>query len=166
MLNKEKEADAWIADYKQKAEETKAKLKDVISEGETLSIFMTYKDTLRVYGGREVGHIFYRSLDFTPPPYIQNKIQADPDFIEFVYDGISKEKLPELAGDHIIMLNYGPETNEEGGMFNNIESSDLWKSLDAVKSGNVHVIHRDPWFIYSPIALEKSLEMAVDLLTK
>ncbi|RCW76979.1 iron-hydroxamate ABC transporter substrate-binding protein [Saliterribacillus persicus] len=166
VLGKEDEAEAWIADYKEKSEEAQEQLNGVIGEDETVSIFMTYKNILRVYGGRNIGHIFYRSLGLTPPPYIQEKIADDPEFVEFNNEEISMEKLPELAGDHIIMLNYGPETSEEGGMFNDIENSTLWQNLDAVEAGNFHVIQQEPWFTYSPIASKESLELSVDLLTK
>lgn len=166
VLNREEEAENWIADYEQKAQEVQNQLEGVIEPDETVSIFMTYKDILRVYGGRNIGHIFYRSLDLTPPPYVQEKIEDDPEFVEFNTEEISIEKLPELAGDHIVILNYGPETTEEGGMFHDIERSALWQNLDAVQSENLYVIQEDPWFIYSPLASEKSLELVVDLLTK
>ncbi len=167
ILGKEKEADAWLANLNTKAAEGREKIVRDFEKDEVFSIFMTYgKDDLRLYGARNIGHVFYRLLELTPPPFIQEKLAKDPDFAEFVYDDISMEKLPDYAGDHIIMLAYDQETKDEGGMFYQIENSALWKNLAAVQNNKVNYIDDDPWFTYAPIAIEKSLDEAIELLSK
>ncbi|MGG3450596.1 ABC transporter substrate-binding protein [Domibacillus aminovorans] len=167
ILGKEKEADAWLANLNTKAAEGREKIARDFGEDEVFSIFMTYgKDNLRLYGARNIGHVFYRLLELTPPPIIQEKLVKDPNFAEFVYDDISMEKLPDYAGDHIIMLAYDQETKDEGGMFYQIENSALWKNLAAVQNNKVNYIDDDPWFTYAPIAIEKSLDEAIELLSK
>ncbi|MEK3887875.1 ABC transporter substrate-binding protein [Bacillus sp. FSL K6-3431] len=167
ILGKEKEADAWIVKLDEKASEGRKKIVNKISKDEVVSIFMTYgKDTLRLYGARNIGHVFYRSLELTPPAYIQEKLKTDPKFEEFVYDDISMEKLPEFLGDRIVMLSFEQETKEAGGMLNQIEQSALWKNVDAIKNNQVYYIEEDPWFTYAPIAIEKSLDQAIELLSK
>ncbi|OAH57674.1 MULTISPECIES: ABC transporter substrate-binding protein [Bacillaceae] len=167
ILGKEKEADAWLANLNTKAAEGREKIAGDFGEDEVFSIFMTYgKDSLRLYGARNIGHVFYRLLELTPPPFIQEKLAKDPNFAEFVYDDISMEKLPDYAGDHIIMLAYDQETKDEGGMFYHIENSALWKNLAAVQNNKVNYIDDDPWFTYAPIAIEKSLDEAIELLSK
>ncbi|MEK5037384.1 ABC transporter substrate-binding protein [Sporosarcina sp. FSL K6-3457] len=167
ILDKEKEADDWIAKLDEKAAEGREKIAGKISEDEVVSIFMTYeKDTLRLYGARNVGHVLYRSLQLTPPPYIQEQLANDPDFEKFVYEDISMEKLPDYAGDTIVMLSFGEETKAEGGMYSQIEQSSLWKGLDAVKDNKVYHIGENPWFTYAPIAIEKSLDKAIELFSE
>lgn len=167
VLGKTKEADDWIAMLDNKAAEGREKIAGKIGEDEVVSIFMTYeKDTLRLYGSRNVGHVLYRSLQLTPPPYIQEQLAKDPGYEEFVYEDISMEKLPDYAGDKIVMLMYGGKTAEEGNMFSQIEQSSLWKGLDAVKDNQVYYIGEDPWFTYAPIAIEKSLDKAIELFSE
>ena len=167
VLGKTKEADDWIAMLDNKAAEGREKIAGKIGEDEVVSIFMTYeKDTLRLYGARNVGHVLYRSLQLTPPPYIQEQLAKDPGYEEFVYEDISMEKLPDYAGDKIVMLMYGGKTAEEGNMFSQIEQSSLWKGLDAVKDNQVYYIGEDPWFTYAPIAIEKSLDKAIELFSE
>lgn len=164
ILGKEQEATDWIANLEEKAVAIKTQVDTVVEEDEKVSIFMAYgKDTLRLYGGRNIGHIFYRLLDLTPPDYVQELIDKDPEYSEFVFEDISMEMLPEYAGDRIIMLVYDDEAANQGGMFHQIEESDLWKNLDAVKNDKVHYITPDPWFVYSPLAIEASLDQVVDL---
>lgn len=167
VLGKEKEADEWIARLDDKAAEGREKIAGKIGKDQVVSIFMTYeKDTLRLYGARNIGHVLYRSLQLTPPSFIQEKLAKDPDFEEFVYEDISMEKLPDYAGDKIIMLTYGEETQQKDSMLSQIEESSLWKSIDAVKNNDVYYIGDDPWFTYAPIAIEKSLDEAIKLLSE
>lgn len=166
-LNKEKEAEDWIAGLEAKAAAGRSALSDKIGKDETVSIFMAYgKDALRVYGARNIGHMIYRSLQLTPPPFIQQKLAEDPEYESFVFENISMEKLPELAGDRIVMLVYDQAAKDEDGMFSRIEQSAVWKNLDAVKNNRVYVIEPDPWFVYAPIAIEKSLDEAVAMFAR
>ncbi|WP_025027582.1 ABC transporter substrate-binding protein [Caldalkalibacillus mannanilyticus] len=167
VIDKEKEAKEWIATQDAKASEGREKIRGKIGEDEVVSIFMVWgKDTLRIYGGRNIGHMFYRALQLTPPPFIQERLNNDPDFKEFVFENISMEMLPEFAGDRIIMLVYGQEARDEGGMLYQLEHSSLWKNLDAVKNNKVYYVEEDPWFIYSPIAIDKSLDEAIKLFAQ
>ncbi|AET60848.1 Fe3+-hydroxamate ABC transporter periplasmic protein [Paenibacillus terrae HPL-003] len=163
VLGKDKEAEQWIANLDKKAAEGRKKLAGKFKKDETITIYMTYgKDVLRVYGARNVGHVIYRSLELNPPEYIRQKLAKDPNF-NFVYDSISMEKLPELSGDRIIMLVYDEETKD--GILKEIEQSALWRNLPAVKNHKVYFIKADPWFTYSPLAIDKSLDEAVNMLS-
>ncbi|MDP1511966.1 ABC transporter substrate-binding protein [Paenibacillus sp. CMAA1739] len=161
VLGKDKEAEQWIANFNQKAEEGRKKLTGKFKQDETVTIYMTYgKDVLRVYGARNVGHVIYRSLELNPPEYIRQKLAKDPKY-NFVYDSISMEKLPELSGDRIIMLVYDEATKD--GMLKEIEQSALWRNLPAVKNHKVYFIKADPWFTYSPLAIDQSLDEAIKM---
>ncbi|KAF6565144.1 ABC transporter substrate-binding protein [Paenibacillus sp. EKM202P] len=163
VLGKDKEADQWIASFDKKAEEGRKKLTGKFKKDETITIYMTYgKDVLRVYGARNVGHVIYRSLELNPPEYIRQKLAKDPKY-NFVYDSISMEKLPELSGDRIIMLVYDEATKD--GMLKEIEQSALWRNLPAVKNHKVYFIKADPWFTYSPLAIDQSLDEAVNMFS-
>ncbi|MEB4783220.1 ABC transporter substrate-binding protein [Paenibacillus polymyxa] len=163
VLGKDKEADQWIASFDKKAEEGRKKMAGKFKKDETITIYMTYgKDVLRVYGARNVGHVIYRSLELNPPEYIRQKLAKDPKY-NFVYDSISMEKLPELSGDRIIMLVYDEATKD--GMLKEIEQSALWRNLPAVKNHKVYFIKADPWFTYSPLAIDQSLDEAVNMFS-
>ncbi|CCC85487.1 ferrichrome-binding protein Flags: Precursor [Paenibacillus polymyxa M1] len=163
VLGKDKEAEQWIASFDKKAEEGRKKLAGKFKKDETITIYMTYgKDVLRVYGARNVGHVIYRSLELNPPEYIRQKLAKDPRF-NYVYDVISMEKLPELSGDRIIMLVYDEASKD--GMLKQIEQSALWKNLPAVKNHKMYFIKADPWFTYSPLAIDQSLDEAIKMLS-
>ncbi|MEJ3719773.1 ABC transporter substrate-binding protein [Paenibacillus polymyxa] len=163
VLGKDKEAEQWIASFDKKAEESRKKLAGKFKKDETVTIYMAYdKNVLRVYGARNVGHVIYRSLELNPPEYIRQKLAKDPRF-NYVYDVISMEKLPELSGDRIIMLVYDEASKD--GMLKQIEQSALWRNLPAVKNHKVYFIKADPWFTYSPLAIDQSLDEAIKMLS-
>jgi iron complex transport system substrate-binding protein len=164
IVGKEQKAEDWVIALEEKAAEGRAHL--TIAEEDIVTIYMTHdKDVLRIYGGRNIGHIIYRLLELTPPDFIQAKFDEDPDFNDFVYDDISMEMLPEYAGDHIIMLTYDNETIAEGGMFYQVEQSALWQGLAAVQNDQLYVIDAEPWFSYSPLAIEAALDEAIELFS-
>ncbi|MGM1022790.1 MAG: ABC transporter substrate-binding protein [Bacillota bacterium] len=163
VLGKDKEAEQWIANLDKKVAEGRKKLAGKFRKGETVTIYMAYdKNVLRVYGARNVGHVIYRSLELNPPEYIRQKLAKDPKF-NYVYDVISMEKLPELSGDRIIMLVYDEASKD--GMLREIEQSALWRNLPAVKNHKVYFIKADPWFTYSPLAVDQSLDEAVKMFS-
>ncbi|WP_226002867.1 ABC transporter substrate-binding protein [Paenibacillus sp. BJ-4] len=163
VLGKDKEAEQWIASFNKKAEEGRKKLAGKFKKDETVTIYMAYdKNVLRVYGARNVGHVIYRSLELNPPEYIRQKLAKDPRF-NYVYDVISMEKLPELSGDRIIMLVYDEASKD--GMLREIEQSALWRNLPAVKNHKVYFIKADPWFTYSPLAIDQSLDEAIKMFS-
>ncbi|MFB9277059.1 ABC transporter substrate-binding protein [Cohnella cellulosilytica] len=163
VVNREEQAEQWIAGVQSQADEIKAKIQDQFKPDDTFAMFWVYgKDALRVYGARNIGHVFYRMLGLNPPELIRDKLEQDPDYNDFYSENISMEMLPEYAGDYIIMCIYDEESRE--GMFKQLEESALWKNLPAVKDGHVFIVGADPWFSYSPLAIESQLQQVQDLL--
>lgn len=157
LLNKEAEAEAWIADLEAKGMAAREQVKGIIGEDEIVTLYWIYgKDTLAIMGARNMGHTIYRLLGLTPPPFIQEKLAADPNFTDFVRDDVSLEMLPEYSGDHLIVNIFDEESRN--GMFRHLQDSALWKNLPAVKNGKVYYVNADPWFSYSPLAIAKQLE--------
>lgn len=165
LINKEQVAEDWIVSIEQKAEQARQDIQGIIGEDETVSIVVTFgKANPRIYGGRELGHIFYRLLDLKPTPFIVEKMKEDPTYSTFVAEEISLEVLPDFAGDWIIVMDYTGGNNDDGVMLDQIQTSVIWKNLDAVKNDRVIYVPQDPFFSYAPLAIEQSLEQAVQLI--
>lgn len=163
VLNMEKKAEQWIAGLEAKAAEMKGKLKGQFKPDDTFTLYWVYgKDNLRVFGARNLGHVFYRMLGLNPPEMIRSKIAQDPDYNNFVSETISMETLPEYSGDYIVMCIYDQEARN--GMFKQLQESLLWNNLPAVKNGHVIYVDADPWATYSPLAIQSQLEQVSDLL--
>ncbi|WP_107839918.1 AraC family transcriptional regulator [Metasolibacillus meyeri] len=165
LIGKEQQADEWIVSLEKKGQEAQEQIKGIIGEEETVTIMMTYgKEQPRIYGGRNIGHVFYRLLGLNPTPFIQEKIKEDPNFGSFNNEDISLEVLPQYVGNWLIVLDYKTDDGDDGKTMSDIKESALWKNLEAVKNNHVIYLPQDPFFSYSPIAIEQSLESAISLI--
>ncbi|MFC3798033.1 ABC transporter substrate-binding protein [Cohnella sp. GCM10012308] len=149
-------ADAWIAAYEDKAAQTRDKLKSAISEGETATAFVLYGDKkLYVYGPARVGVTLYDSLGFVMPKSVGDAFAGGTE----LWKEISIEKLPDYAGDRILLVqSAGSEDTLQA-----LKDSPIWSTLPAVKSGHAYVVPVR-WGLNDPLTLEWQLDEAAKLL--
>ncbi|BBI35234.1 ABC transporter substrate-binding protein [Cohnella abietis] len=162
LLGKEKEAEEWLEKFRAKEAEYKQAAAALMSPDETVSIFAIMgKNDLRVYGQRNIGYVFYRSLGIKAPAEVQKLYEGKED--EFVYADASQEMLPEFAGDNILlMVRNGDEDSQT--LYKDLLESGLWKNIPVVKNKKVYMLDEDYWFIYNSLALNYQLEKSVDIV--
>ncbi|MGG0824774.1 ABC transporter substrate-binding protein [Paenibacillus turicensis] len=162
LLGKEKEAKAWIDDFHKKEAEAKAQVAKMPAANETYSIFAIMgKDQFRVYGGRNIGHVFYRSLGLHAPADVEKLFKGKED--EFVFETISQEALPQLAGDNIIVVVYDTDADSVES-YNQLMESKLWKNIPAVQKGKFVRLDMDHWFGYNSLSLSYQLDKALGVV--
>lgn len=162
LLGKEKEAKAWIEDFHKKEAEAKAQVAKMPAANETFSIFAIMgKDQFRVYGGRNIGHVFYRSLGLHAPADVEKLFKGKED--EFVFETISQEALPQLAGDNIIVVVYDTDADSVAS-YNQLMESKLWKNIPAVQKGKFVRLDMDHWFGYNSLSLSYQLDKALGVV--
>lgn len=159
LLGKQKEAKAWIDDFHKKEAEAKAEVAKMPAANETYSIFAIMgKDQFRVYGGRNIGHVFYRSLGLHAPTDVEKLFKGKED--EFVFETISQEALPQLAGDNIIVVVYDTDADSVAS-YNQLVESKLWSNIPAVQKGKFVRLDMDHWFGYNSLSLSYQLDKAL-----
>lgn len=125
-LNKEKEAEQVLADYKANVESSKQKLKEAGFGDKTVSVFEGGKDSITVMGKLfGTGRVAYDVLSMNAPEAVQTNIIGKDSYSE----SISFEVLPDYAGDYIIRNTY------EG--MDDLSQNDVWNSLPAIKSNHL-----------------------------
>lgn len=98
LLNKEKEAKAWVDDFKQRAQKAGTDIKAKIGENKTISVIESFDKQLYVYGdnwGRGT-EILYQEMKLTMPPKVKEMALKDG------YYALSTEVLPQFMGDYVI----------------------------------------------------------------
>lgn len=136
ILGKPEVATKWLDDYKRKSEEMWKKLKEssIMKEGETASVFTYYPgDRLFVMARTGLSQVLYDTNGFKPTAPIQEILDAQKGF-----ELISVERLPEIAGDRIFILNTSSEEAEKSTQ--ELLKSRIWRDLPAVKNGSVYFI--------------------------
>lgn len=159
ILNRRREAEAFIARYEEKGERARAELNGLIGPDETAAVYEIWADCLWVMCesyGRGVYNL-YKTLGFTPPA----KVKRD------VLDigrpkKITLEELPDYAADHMFISVYPANGGAESA--GKVMESDIWKQLPAVRRNRVYAIELDMIHSVDVLSLEKQLEIQTQLL--
>lgn len=155
LLDKQKEAEAWIADFDKTVKEAKQQIKGLVAEDETVSVMGGFEKGIYVYssGIWRGSQAIYKHLELTPPQRIQELIDANEPIKE-----ISAEVIPEYAGDYIFL------DSGNSGQFD--RDGALWQSLEAVKNNRVFDLDGDYFWPYDPIAIKAQVEKVAEMIVE
>lgn len=157
ILNRQKEAEAWLTSFDERVEVAKSKIKGVIPEDATFSIIdvATTKSTIVVgETGERGGDALYQILGLTPHPLIQSEI-IDKGEVRL---DVSWEKIDDFAGDYVFVITSGEEKE--------LELPSVWNSLDAVKNNRVVELDMKKYFTSDPLSALLQAEEMAELLTE
>jgi iron complex transport system substrate-binding protein len=147
LLNKEEEAQAWVNDFKQRAQAAGEDIKAKIGEDATVSIIENWDKQLYVYGdnwGRG-GEILYQEMGLAMPEKVKEMALKDG------WYALSLEVLPEFAGDYVIL-------SKNSEMDNSFQETDTYKNIPAVKNNQVFEVNSKEFYFNDPLTLELQLD--------
>jgi iron complex transport system substrate-binding protein len=156
IVGKEKEAKAWVEEWKEKAADAKEKVTAAIGDDKTFMVLEAYGKDMYVYGnnwGRGT-EIIYQALELKAPKKLEEDVFGTG------WKAISTEVIPQYAGDYIFV------GSGAGNPDNSFMESDVWKGLPAYKNGNIIKFDSESFYFNDPISLENELEFIVTELTK
>ncbi|MNO32636.1 Iron(3+)-hydroxamate-binding protein FhuD precursor [compost metagenome] len=133
-------AEAVLAEYEQKVADGKSKLQQALGQEKVAVIRLNVADkTFALFGvkNRYTG-VIYDQFGLAPIPMAAE--MTDSQAI------ISEEVIPELQADHIIVFpdNGGWDTTENQEALEFFDGP-IWKSLPAIKNGNIYKMERSHW---------------------
>jgi len=143
LLNKEKEAQAWVDDFKQRTAAAGKEIKAKLGENVTVSVFETDQKNFYVFGDKWARgtEILYQAMGLKMP----DKVSKDA--LGPGYYMLSQEVLPEYAGDYIVL-----SRDLKGDK--SFMDSEVWKKIPAVKNNHVIEIDTKSATYSDPISLE------------
>lgn len=147
LLNKEKEATAWVEDFKERAKQAGQEIKDRIGEDVTVSVIENYDKQLYVFGnnwGRGT-EVLYQAMGLKLPKKVKEKA------LKSGYHALSPEVLPQFAGDYLIISKYDDTDNS-------YMKTRAYQSIPAVKKGRAFVVNAKEFFLNDPLTLDYQLE--------
>ncbi|MBD7944068.1 iron-hydroxamate ABC transporter substrate-binding protein [Psychrobacillus sp. Sa2BUA9] len=147
LLNKEKEAQEWIDDFKERAQKAGEEIKAKIGDDATVSVIENFDKQIYVFGdnwGRGT-EILYQEMNLAMPKKVQEMALKDG------YYALSLEVLPEYAGDYIIFSKVSTQDNS-------FQETDVYKNIPAVKNGRVFEANAEEFYFNDPISLDNQLE--------
>ncbi|MGG4264765.1 iron-hydroxamate ABC transporter substrate-binding protein [Peribacillus simplex] len=147
LLNKEKEAQAWVDDFKKRAKTTGEDIKAKIGEDTTVSVFEKFDKQFYVFGdnwGRGT-EILYQEMKLAMPEKVKEVALKDG------YFALSLEVLPDYAGDYVILSNNKDEDNS-------FQQTDTYKNIPAVKNNQLFEANAKEFYFNDPITLDYQLD--------
>ncbi|EEL52314.1 MULTISPECIES: iron-hydroxamate ABC transporter substrate-binding protein [Bacillus cereus group] len=147
LLNKEKEAKAWVDDFKNRAQAAGKEIKAKIGEDATVSVVENFNKQLYVYGdnwGRGT-EILYQEMKLKMPEKVKEKALKDG------YYALSTEVLPEFAGDYLI-ISKNKDTD------NSFQETESYKNIPAVKNNRVYEANMMEFYFNDPLTLDFQLD--------
>ncbi|TXK85065.1 iron-hydroxamate ABC transporter substrate-binding protein [Paenibacillus sp. N3.4] len=150
LLNKEKEAQTWIDDFKARAKKAGAEIKAKVGDNATVSVIETFNKQLYVYGynfGRGT-EILYGEIKLGMPDKVKESTKSDG------YFAVSTEVLKDYMGDYVIFS----KNADENTSFQNTET---YKNIPAVKNNRVYEVDAKEFYFNDPLSLDYQLEFFI-----
>ncbi|MBK3496665.1 iron-hydroxamate ABC transporter substrate-binding protein [Viridibacillus sp. YIM B01967] len=151
LLNKEKEAKAWVADFKERAATAGDEIRAKIGEDTTVSVIENFNKDLYVYGdhwGRGT-EILYQEMKLKMPKKVEESVLKDG------YYALSQEVLPDYAGDYVILSKFSDGDTS-------FQKTKTYKNIPAVKNGQVYEANASEFYFNDPLTLEYQLDFFKD----
>ncbi|KAA9004726.1 iron-hydroxamate ABC transporter substrate-binding protein [Paenibacillus spiritus] len=151
LLNKADQAQAWVDDFKSRAEAAGKDIKAKIGENATVSVFEYDAKSFYVFGSNWARgtEVLYQAMGLKMPEAVKK------DALGPGYYTLSNETVPQYAGDYIVL-------SRPAGTDNAFLGTDTWKNIPAVKNGHVIEIETEASSYSDPITLDHLLKLFTD----
>ena len=151
VLNKEDEAQAWITDFQERAQQAGEEIRAEIGEDTTVSVIENFDKQIYVFGdnwGRGT-EILYQEMKLKMPAKVEEMALADG------YYMLSQEVLPEYMGDYVIF-------SKDSTQDNSFQETDLYQNTPAAQNGQIFEADAKEFYFNDPISLEYQLEFFIE----
>ncbi|MFC5703328.1 helix-turn-helix domain-containing protein [Cohnella faecalis] len=162
LVNKQPEAKQWLELHERKSERLRARVRHAIGQS-TVTICVARGEKLRIYGARNIGHVFYRSLRLAPPDAVAKRMKPYPAGTIHNWIAIQEDELIHYESDFLFFVVGNEEDLKR--VHRLIRTSSSWMMHPAVRANKIGFLNWDKWMIYAPSMLDVQLEAAAQLLT-
>ena len=147
LLNKETQTQAWIDDFKKRADAAGKDIKEKYGENVTVSVFETDSKSFVVFGNNWARgtEILYQAMGLNMPEKVKQDAMGPGYYI------LSQEVIPQYAGDFVVLSRTPGD--------NSYTETKTWNEIPAVKSKNIIEIDTKASTYSDPITLEYLLEI-------
>lgn len=161
LVHREQAASEWLEQHEEKAERLRGKLLRKMGRL-TVAVCSVREKGLRMYSMRNIGHVFYRSLQCSPPDKIRTLLEQSSGGAGFNWIAAHPDEILDYEADVLIVAT---ETEMDRSRVRHwIKSNPSWMKHPAVRNGQVHVVDWHKWIVYAPYMLDRQLEEAERLL--
>lgn len=151
ILNKEAEANAWVADFEARATQAGKDVRAKLGEDVTVTVIESWEKELYIFGDNYARgtEILYDAMGLKRTEAVEKLVK------EAGYSAISPEVLPQLGGDYIVF-------SKSGAADNSFLETESYKNIAAVKNNHVLTADAAQFYFNDPITLEYQLKFFID----
>ncbi|ACS98885.1 transcriptional regulator, AraC family [Paenibacillus sp. JDR-2] len=161
-VNRAEAADAWLAQHERRVLDARRHVKAAIGNA-TVTICVVGDYGIRIYGNRNIGHVFYESLELSMPPRLKQDMEEHAGAKLFNWKAISADQLMEYDSDYLlVVLRSGVMAREN---WRQLATHSGYLQHKAVRRNRVHFLDWDRWVVYAPMSIDNQLDEAVERLT-
>jgi AraC-like DNA-binding protein len=155
LVDRKQEARNWMDNHERQSERLRKKLRKARGES-TVAICVARKNDLRMYGTRNIGHVFYRSLQLKLPEKMVAAQAAHPIGTGFNWLSIQPDEMKDYEADYLFLV---CETEADRERVNSyIGTNPYWMNHPAVRSKRVFYLAWEKWIVYAPYGIDRQLE--------
>lgn len=154
LLDKQEEAERWIADFEKRIKYLRDQVQSALKPGETVSIMQEYDGTVFLFGPKSGrgGRIMYEMFETKPPADIPAHMLAES-YYEF-----SLEKLTDYMGDYLILTTASP--------LEQLQADPIWGKLPPIRDNRVFLWTENESWYRDPIAVYGQIENLANWLVE
>ncbi|ANY68110.1 hypothetical protein BBD42_17720 [Paenibacillus sp. BIHB 4019] len=160
LTNKQKAAEEWMEHHENKAALGRKKVA-AIAGGAAVTICGLSDGQYRIYGDRNMGHVFYRSLQLNPSEKLRGEMDKHMPGTGLDWMEIDAGQLCEYESDYLIFI--AKTEADRKAMQLQLQPGGRWCSHKAVRNKRVFQLNLGKWVVYAPLALDQQLDEAVSL---
>lgn len=162
LLNKQDAAQQWLDNHARKAERLRKSVSRHIA-GATVAVCAATEKGLRMYSARNIGHVFYRSLELTPPDLIRNQMENHAVGTNFNWTAITPDEIKHYEADFLFIAIGNESDKKRVQRF--MRTNPAWMRHPAVRSKRVYFLDWEKWIVYAPYVIDQQLEEAEQLFS-
>ncbi|TVX99745.1 iron-hydroxamate ABC transporter substrate-binding protein [Cohnella terricola] len=150
LLNKEKEAQAWVDDFKARAAKAGDEIKAKIGADSTVSVIETAGKQLYVFGDHWARgtEILYQEMKLSMPDKVKEMVLKDG------YYALSSEVVSDYMGDYVIF-------SKDSDADNSFQATESYKNIPAVKNDRVYEVDAKGFYFNDPLTLDYQLDFFI-----
>ncbi|TQK63284.1 ABC-type Fe3+-hydroxamate transport system substrate-binding protein [Brevibacillus sp. AG162] len=149
---KEAACDSWIAFYEAKAAAVRADLQSVLKQ-DKFAIIRLYRDGIHLYSNKGMKELLCDDL----------QLSLVEEETETCNRPITLEQLASLEPERILLFICLDESTRLSWL--TLQHHSLWRRLRAVQNGYLYPLPSNPWYEYSPVAMNRMLDEMLLMVT-
>ncbi len=149
---KEAVCDSWIAFYEAKAAAVRADLQSVLKQ-DKFAIIRLYRDGIHLYNNKGMKELLCNDL----------QLSLVEEETEPCNRPITLEQLVSFDPERILLFVCLDESTRLSWL--TLQHHSLWRELRAVQNGYLYPLPSNPWYEYSPVAMNRMLDEILLMVT-